>query len=61
MRQQNTGKNVTDEDRLDDLLEDWTVHRNEYILVFGTDGILCIIVLVIISQESMAELVARVQ
>lgn len=41
---------VTDEDGLDDLLEDWTVHRNEFILVFGVDGILCIIVLVIISQ-----------
>ena len=41
---------VTDEDGLDDLLEDWTVHRNEFILVFGADGILCIIVLVLISQ-----------
>ena len=41
---------ITDEDALDDLLEDWTVHRNEFILVFGADGILCIIVLVIISQ-----------
>ena len=41
---------VTDEDGLDDLLEDWTVHRNEFILIFGADGILCIIVLLIISQ-----------
>lgn len=41
---------VTDEDGLDELLENWTVHRNEFILVFGADGILCIIVLVIISQ-----------
>ena len=41
---------VTDVDGLDDLLEDWTVHRNEFILVFGADGILCIIVLVLISQ-----------
>ena len=41
---------VTDEDGLDDLLEDWTVHRNEFILFFGADGILCIIVLVLISQ-----------
>lgn len=41
---------VTDEDGLDELLEDWTVHRNEFILVFGADGILCVIVLVIISQ-----------
>lgn len=41
---------VTDEDGLDNLLEDWTVHRNEFILIFGADGILCIIVLLIISQ-----------
>ncbi|MFR8237790.1 MAG: sensor histidine kinase [Dorea sp.] len=41
---------VTDEDGLDDLLEDWTVHRNEFILLFGADGILCIIVLLIVSQ-----------
>lgn len=41
---------VTDEDGLDELLEDWTVHRNEFILIFGGDGILCIIVLLIISQ-----------
>ena len=41
---------VTDEERLDDLLEDWIVHRNEFILLFGADGILCIIVLLIVSQ-----------
>ncbi|MDO4340049.1 MAG: HAMP domain-containing sensor histidine kinase [Eubacteriales bacterium] len=41
---------VMDEDGLDDLLEDWTVHRNEFILIFGADGILCIIVLLVISQ-----------
>lgn len=39
-----------DEGGLDDLLEDWTVHRNEFILIFGADGILCIVVLLIISQ-----------
>lgn len=43
-------ESVTDEDGLDELLEDWTVHRNEFILLFGADGILCMIVLVIISQ-----------
>lgn len=41
---------VVDEDGLEDLLEDWTVHRNEFILFFGADGILCIMVLVMISQ-----------
>lgn len=43
-------ESVMDEGRLEDFLEDWTVHRNEFILIFGADGILCIIVLVIISQ-----------
>lgn len=47
---------VTDEDGLDDLLEDWTVHRNEFILLFGADGILCTIVLVIISRLFMKNL-----
>lgn len=31
-------------------MEDWTVHRNEFILLFGADGVLCIIVLVMVSQ-----------
>ncbi len=41
---------VVDIDGMDDLLEDFTVHRNEFFLIFGVDGILCIAVLVIISQ-----------
>lgn len=43
-------ENVTDLNGLDELLEDWTVHRNEFILFFAVDGIFCIIVLVVISQ-----------
>ncbi len=43
-------ENITNEADLDDLLEDWTVHRNEFLLIFGLDGILCIIVLVMVSQ-----------
>ena len=35
---------------IDDFLEDWTVHRNEFILLFGADGIICILALVLISQ-----------
>lgn len=41
---------VVDIDEMDDLLENFTVHRNEFFLIFGVDGILCIAVLVIISQ-----------
>lgn len=41
---------VTSVEGLDALLEDWTVHRNEFILLFGADGVLCIIVLVMVSQ-----------
>ena len=51
---------ITDEDGLDDLLEDWTVHRNEFLLVFGADGILCIIVLVMISQLFTKNLTDRI-
>lgn len=51
---------ITNEDGLDDLLEDWTVHRNEFLLVFGADGILCIIVLVMISQLFTKNLTDRI-
>ena len=51
---------ITDEDGLDDLLEDWTVHRNEFLLVFVADGILCIIVLVMISQLFTKNLTDRI-
>lgn len=51
---------ITDEDGLDDLLEDWTVHPNEFLLVFGADGILCIIVLVMISQLFAKNLTDRI-
>lgn len=35
---------------LDDFLESWTIHRNEFILLFGADGIICILVLLLMSQ-----------
>lgn len=35
---------------LDDFLETWTIHRNEFILLFGADGIICILALLLISQ-----------
>ena len=45
---------IVDEDGLEDLIIDWTFQRNEFLLFFGLDGILCIIVLVIISQISVS-------
>lgn len=41
---------VTDEDGLEEMLEGFTVRRNEFILLFLLDGILCITVLFLISQ-----------
>lgn len=35
---------------LEDLLKDLTVRRNEFLLIFGLDGVLCIVVLVMVSQ-----------
>lgn len=41
---------IVDEDGLEEMFEDWVLHRNEFLLFLGMDGIICIIVLVIISQ-----------
>lgn len=41
---------VTDEDGLEDMIERFTIRRNEFILLFLLDGILCIAVLFLISQ-----------
>ena len=38
---------IVDEDGLEDLIIDWTFQRNEFLLFFGLDGILCIIVLAV--------------
>ena len=35
---------------LDELLEGWTIHRESFFLYFGVDGILCIGVLLLMSQ-----------
>ena len=40
-------KNINE---IEDLLKGFTVHRNDFFLIFGIDGILCIAILVIISQ-----------
>ncbi|MGN0252391.1 MAG: sensor histidine kinase [Oliverpabstia sp.] len=41
---------LIDKDDLEEFIEDWTIHRNEFVLLFLADGIICIVVLVIISQ-----------
>ena len=45
---------------LDDLLEDWTIHRNEFLLIFGADGVICIAVLILISQIFTKKLVDHI-
>lgn len=49
-----------DEDGLEELLEGFTIRRNEFILLFLADGILCIAVLVIVSQIFTRKLVNHI-
>lgn len=51
---------VVDEDGLEELLEGYTIRRNEFILLFLADGILCIAVLVIVSQIFTRKLVKHI-
>lgn len=51
---------VMDEDGLEELLEGYTIRRNEFILLFLADGILCIAVLVIVSQIFTRKLVNHI-
>lgn len=51
---------VVDEDGLEDMIEGFTVRRNEFILLFLADGILCIGVLVIVSQFFTKNLVNHI-
>ena len=41
---------VENVNEIENLLKGFTVHRNDFFLIFGMDGILCIAILVIISQ-----------
>ena len=41
---------LLDDDVLEDTVKDWTVRKNEFMLFFLVDGILCILVLVGVSQ-----------
>lgn len=45
-----TTKGIVDEDGLEELLEDFTIRKQEFILLFLADGIFCITVLVVVSQ-----------
>lgn len=51
---------VVDEDGLNELLKGYTIRRNEFILLFLADGILCIAVLVIVSQIFTKKLVNHI-
>ena len=41
---------ILDEDGLEELVKDWTIKKNEFILLFLADGIICIFALVAVSQ-----------
>ena len=51
---------VTDEDGLEDMIEGFTARRNEFILLFLLDGILCIAVLFLVSQIFTRKLVGHI-
>ena len=51
---------VMDEDGLEELLEGYTIRRNEFFLLFLADGIICIAVLVIVSQIFTRKLVNHI-
>lgn len=49
-----------DDDALEELLEDYTIHRNEFLLLILADGALCVMVLVIVSQIFTKRLVEHI-
>lgn len=51
---------VKDEDDLEDMIEGYTVRRNEFILLFLLDGVLCIAVLLLVSQIFTRKLADRI-
>lgn len=53
-------EDVMDEDGLEELLEGYTIRRNEFILLFLADGIICIAVLVIMSHIFTGKLVNHI-
>ena len=57
---ENSIEGVADEEDLEELLEGYTIRRNEFILLFLADGICCIAVLVIVSQIFTGKLVNHI-
>ena len=55
-----SAEKIVSEDELHDLVEDFTIHKNEFILLFLVDGVLCITVLVIMSQIFTGNLVKHI-
>ena len=51
---------VVDEDGLEEIINDFTIRRNGFIVFFFADGVLCIAVLVIISQLFTRNLVKHI-
>ena len=45
---------------LEDFIEDWTLHNNNFFALFFIDGIICIVVLIIISQFFTKKLTAHI-
>lgn len=45
-----SAERVVDEEGLEKMISDFTIKRNGFIVLFLADGILCIVVLLIISQ-----------
>lgn len=51
---------IVDEDGLEELIEGYTIRRNEFILLFLADGMICIAVLVMVSHVFTRELVNHI-
>ncbi len=51
---------VENVNEIENLLKGFTVYRNDFLLIFGMDGILCIAILVIISQFFTKKLTDRI-
>ena len=51
---------ILDADGLENMLKDWTIKKNEFILLFLADGIICIIALVAVSQIFTGNLVKHI-